>query len=193
MPASKRAARRREHLEPHEIKSFLAAAKNNPRNGVRNYCACLLMFRHALRVSELTQMKLNDINLKTKSFHVPRGKGCDDACHELYNGESGAIRAWLVERAKMNPPESCDTLFISERRKPLSRVTVHLMVRLIAEAAGLGHLEVHPHMLRHSTGFDLVNKGVDIRVIQGYLGHRSISSTVRYTKLDRKRFKGLFR
>jgi site-specific recombinase XerD len=66
------------------------------------------------------------------------------------------------------------------------------MVRQIAEAAGLGHLEVHPHMLRHSTGFDLINKGVDIRVILGYLGHRSISSTVRYTKLDKRRFKGLF-
>jgi type 1 fimbriae regulatory protein FimB len=193
MPASKRSKRRREHLEPHEIKSFLAAAKKNPRNGIRDYCAMYLMFRHGLRVSELCGMKLTDINLRTKTFHVPRGKGCDDACHELYNGEPSAIRAWLVERAKMNPPADVDTLFISERRKPLSPVTVHLMVRLIAEAAGLGYLEVHPHMLRHSCGFDLINRQIDIRTIQGYLGHRSISSTVRYTKLDRKRFKGLFK
>ena len=47
-------------------------------------------------------------------------------------------------------------------------------------------------MLRHSCGYVLVNKGTDIRIIQGYLGHHSISSTVRYTKLDRKRFAKLF-
>jgi site-specific recombinase XerD len=47
-------------------------------------------------------------------------------------------------------------------------------------------------MLRHSCGYALVNKGTDIRIIQGYLGHRSISSTVRYTNLDSKRFAKLF-
>jgi type 1 fimbriae regulatory protein FimB len=137
-------------------------------------------------------MKLSDINVDTKEFHVNRLKGCDSGPHELYNGESPAIRAWLVERTKMNPPEDCDTLFISERRKPLSRCTVWLMIRQTAEAAGLEDLEIHPHMLRHSCGYALVNKGTDIRIIQGYLGHRSISSTVRYTKLDSKRFAKLF-
>jgi site-specific recombinase XerD len=92
----------------------------------------------------------------------------------------------------MDPPAGVDTLFISERRKPLSRVTVWHMIGLVAKAAGLEHLSIHPHMLRHSTGFNLVNKGTDIRIIQGYLGHRSISSTVRYTKLDSKRFAKLF-
>jgi type 1 fimbriae regulatory protein FimB len=53
-------------------------------------------------------------------------------------------------------------------------------------------LDIHPHMLRHSCGYALVNKGTDIRIIQGYLGHRSISSTVRYTALDSRRFAKLF-
>ncbi len=137
-------------------------------------------------------MKLKDINVETKELHVNRLKGCDSGAHELYNGESPAVRAWLVERAKMNPPEDCDTLFISERRKPLARCTVWKMIGLIAAAAGLEHLDIHPHMLRHSCGYALVNKGTDIRIIQGYLGHRSISSTVRYTNLDKKRFAKLF-
>jgi type 1 fimbriae regulatory protein FimB len=92
----------------------------------------------------------------------------------------------------MEPPADVDTLFISERRKPLLRCTVWLMIGQTAKAAGLEHLEIHPHMLRHSCGYALVNKGTDIRIIQGYLGHRSISSTVRYTKLDSKRFAKLF-
>jgi type 1 fimbriae regulatory protein FimB len=192
MAISCRLKRRREYLTQDEIDKLLFAGKTSSRNPVRDYCILLLMFRHGLRVTELCSIKLSDVDVDAKTFHVNRLKGCDSGPHEFYNGESQAVKAWLVERAKLNPPIDCDTLFISERRKPLSRVTVWLMIRQTAEAAGLEHLEIHPHMLRHSCGYALVNKGTDIRIIQGYLGHRSISSTVRYTKLDSKRFAKLF-
>jgi type 1 fimbriae regulatory protein FimB len=184
--------RRREYLTQDEVDKLLSASKSSSRNPIRDYAILLLMFRHGLRVSELCAVRLSDVNVDTKEFHVSRLKGCDSGPHELYNGESPAIKAWLIERAKMNPSETCDTLFISERRKPLSRCTVWLMIGQAAQTAGLEHLEIHPHMLRHSCGYALVNKGTDIRIIQGYLGHRSISSTVRYTKLDGKRFAKLF-
>jgi type 1 fimbriae regulatory protein FimB len=190
--ANTRKQRRREYLTPDEIERLLAATKTASRNSERDYAILLLMFRHGLRVSELCGLKLDDINLETKEFHVKRLKSCESGPHPLYNGETSAIRTWLVERARMNPPESLDTLFISERSKALSRVTVWLMITQVAEAAGLENLAVHPHMLRHACGYALVNKGTDIRIIQGYLGHRSISSTVRYTKLDSKRFAKLF-
>lgn len=189
---SKPAKRTREYLTKDELDRLLAAGKTATRNPERDYAILLLMFRHGLRVSELCAIKLSDIDVNTRAFHVGRLKGSDSGPHELYNGESQAVKAWLVKRVKMNPPAECDTLFISEQCKPLSRVTVWLMIGTIAKAAGLEHLAVHPHMLRHSTGYNLVNKGTDIRIIQGYLGHRSISSTVRYTKLDSKRFAGLF-
>ena len=186
--------RTREYLTQEELGKLLAASQDpmNSRNPARDYCLLLLMFRHGLRVSELCAMRLCDVNVATKELHVKRLKGCESGPHELYNGESGAIKAWLVEREKMNPPANCDTLFISERRKPLSRCTVWAMIGRLAEAAGLSHLDIHPHMLRHSCGYALVNKGTDIRIIQGYLGHRSISSTVRYTHLNSKRFAKLF-
>jgi type 1 fimbriae regulatory protein FimB len=192
MAISCRLKRRREYLTQDEIDKLLLAGKTSSRNPVRDYCMLLLMFRHGLRVTELCSIKLSDVDVDSKTFHVNRLKGCDSGPHEFYNGESQAVKAWLVERAKLNPPIDCDTLFVSELRKPLSRVTVWLMIRQTAEAAGLEHLEIHPHMLRHSCGYALVNKGTDIRIIQGYLGHRSISSTVRYTALDRKRFAKLF-
>jgi type 1 fimbriae regulatory protein FimB len=186
--------RTREYLTQEELGKLLAASQDptNSRNPTRDYCMLLLMFRHGLRVSELCAIRLSDVNVTTKELHVKRLKGCDSGPHELYNGESGAIKAWLVEREKMNPSANCDTLFISERRKPLSRCTVWVMIGRLAAAAGLDHLDIHPHMLRHSCGYALVNKGTDIRIIQGYLGHRSISSTVRYTNLDSKRFAKLF-
>jgi type 1 fimbriae regulatory protein FimB len=179
--------RTRDHLTSAEVDSLLAASKVTSRNPVRDYCALLLAYRHGLRVSELCAIKLSDINVDTKEFHVYRSKDGDSGVHELYNGESQAVKAWLLERAKLNPPADCDTLFISERRKPLSRCTVWLMIGNTAKAAGLEHLKIHPHALRHSCGYALINKpGVGVRVIQEYLGHRSISSTVRYTKLDSK-------
>lgn len=184
--------RKREYLTQEEIDKLLEASKRASRNPERDYAALLLMFRHGLRVSELCSLKLSDIDLDNKVFHVRRLKGCDHGVHEFYNGESGAVKEWLVKRAEMNPPQECEELFISERRRPLSRVTVFVMIRQVAEAAGLEHLELHPHMLRHSCGYVLVNKGVDVRVIQDFLGHRSISSTVRYTKLNRSRFAKLF-
>jgi type 1 fimbriae regulatory protein FimB len=187
-----RTKRTREYLTADEMGKLLTAAKTASRNPVRDYCALLLMFRHGLRVSELCSIKLSDINVQTKEFHVNRLKDCDSGPHELYNGEPTAVKAWLVERAKMNPPAGVDTLFISERRKPLSRITVWHMIGLVAKAAGLEHLSIHPHMLRHTTGYSLVNKGTDIRIIQGYLGHKAISSTVRYTALDSRRFAKLF-
>jgi len=192
MDNSFRKPRRREYLSSDEIERLLAASKTFSRNPQRDYCLLLLMFRHGLRISELTSLKLSDVNLELRELHVRRCKGSDGGPHPLFNGETGAIAAWLVERAKLNPPAGCDTLFISERRKPLSRVTAWVMVRQIAAAAGLEHLEIHPHMLRHSCGYTLVNRGTDIRVIQAFLGHRSITSTTRYAALDSKRFAKLF-
>ena len=192
MDNSFRKPRRREYLSLDEIERLLAASKTFSRNPQRDYCLLLLMFRHGLRISELTSLKLSDVNLELRGLHVRRCKGSDGGPHPLFNGETGAIAAWLVERAKLNPPAGCETLFISERRKPLSRVTARLMVRQIAAAAGLEHLEIHLHMLRHSCGYTLVNRGTDIRVIQAFLGHRSITSTTRYAALDSKRFAKLF-
>jgi integrase len=64
-----------------------------------DYCMLLLMFRHGLRVSELCSIKLSDINVDTKEFHVNRLKGSGGGPHELYNGERPAIKAWLVDES----------------------------------------------------------------------------------------------
>jgi type 1 fimbriae regulatory protein FimB len=184
--------RKREYLTGEEVEKLLAASKTASRNPVRDYAILLVMFRHGLRVSELCSLKLCDLHLEAGEFHVPRLKGSDSGVHPFYNGESGAIRAWLVERNKMKAPAEVEELFISERRKALSRVTVWLMVKQVAAAAGLEHLAIHPHSLRHSCGYSLVNRGVDIRVIQGFLGHRSINSTTRYTALASQRYAKLF-
>jgi type 1 fimbriae regulatory protein FimB len=189
---NRKVKRTREYLTPDEVEKLLATSKTVSRNATRDYAILLLMYRHGLRVSELCHLKLSDVNLELGEVHINRLKGSDGGPHPMHAGESAAIRAWLKERESMQVPAECDTLFVSERRQPMSRFTINVLVEKIGAAAGLEALDIHPHSLRHSCGYSLVNRNVDIRVIQSYLGHRQISSTIRYTKLNGSQFKGLF-
>jgi type 1 fimbriae regulatory protein FimB len=158
------------------------------------------MFHHALRVSEACQLRVNDVESENKLLHIKRLKNGKQIPHPLFPDDLKALRAWLKERSKMIEGHSTtDYLFISERRRPLHRATVWLMIGKAAEAAGLAKLKVHPHSLRHSAGFYLVDKlrdtgsGVtDIRLVQDFLGHKNIQNTAIYTQTDPQRFKNLF-
>jgi site-specific recombinase XerD len=78
-------------------------------------------------------------------------------------------------------------LFVTERGGPLTASTVRKLMTRAGEKAGLP-FPVHPHMLRHATGFYLANQGHDTRAIQHYLGHKQIAHTTRYTELAADRF-----
>lgn len=101
--------------------------------------------------------------------------------------ELRALRRLQREQVSKSP-----FVFVSERGTPFSIRGFQAMVERAARAAGFD-MKIHPRMLRHSCGYKLANDGVDTRTIQGYLGHRSIQHTVRYTELAPTRFKSLFR
>jgi type 1 fimbriae regulatory protein FimB len=185
-----RLPRSREYLTGPEIKKFLEAAKTATRNPVRDYCMMLLTYQHGLRVSELTGLTLSDIDLTERTININRLKNSVSGRHPLFTGEARALREWLSVRETMEP--DTDALFVSEQRRPLSRATVDLLVKTIAEAAGLGNLAVHAHMLRHSAGYSLINRGFDVRTVQVHLGHARLENTARYTALDHARLKNLF-
>jgi site-specific recombinase XerD len=83
-------------------------------------------------------------------------------------------------------------VFVSERGSPFTTAGFARMLERAAAGAGL-ELKAHPHMLRHACGYALANKGHDTRAIQGWLGHRSITSTAVYTALAPNRFKDFWR
>jgi type 1 fimbriae regulatory protein FimB len=190
--------RSREHLTPEEVSKLLSASKDKKlsRTPERDYCLLLLMVRHGLRVSEACKLKLSDVDLHAKVMHVKRLKQGKSTTHPLYNGEVKAIKDWMVKRQQMSMDAltlgAGDTLFISERRTPISRSMVWVLIDRYATAAGLSGLHIHPHMLRHACGYDLANRGADTRLIQGFLGHQNIQHTVKYTELDPRRFANLY-
>jgi site-specific recombinase XerD len=83
-------------------------------------------------------------------------------------------------------------VFVSERGSPFTTAGFARMIGRAAASAGL-ELKAHPHMLRHACGYALANKGHNTRAIQGWLGHRSITSTAVYTALAPNRFNDFWR
>jgi site-specific recombinase XerD len=174
------------YLTQEEVRRLLSVARHHSRNPERDYLLLTLMYNHGFRVSELVgRLRVQDVDLVAKKLHVTRAKGSQGGSHDLVNDEAKLIKAWL----ELRPQTECDTLFVSERKRPLNRKAVWAMIQKFADAAGFD-FPVYPHMLRHATGYALVNNGADIRKIQDYLGHVSITSTQRYTNLDSRRFEG---
>jgi type 1 fimbriae regulatory protein FimB len=181
---------RRDYLRIAEIERLLSAAKKT-RNPERDYTLVLTMFRHALRVSEACALRLSDLNLEVGELFIRRAKGSKSGSHPVFNGETAALKSWLAVRDKMNVPPDVDSLFVSEQRKALNRCSVWHLVKNLAREAGLEGVRVHS--LRHSTGYHLINQNRDLRLIQDFMGHASVQSTVRYTCVNTKRYATLFR
>jgi type 1 fimbriae regulatory protein FimB len=181
--------RAKNFLTEAEIEKFLRLSRKG-RHGVRNFAMMLLAYRHGLRVSELVNMRVADVDLDTARVFVRRCKGSLSTSQPLDGDEIRALRAWL--RRRMNAP-CCNSplLFLSERG-PMTRQAMNYTVAEIGRRSELP-LKVHPHMLRHSCGYALANKGCDTRVIQDYLGHRNIRHTQLYTRTAAVRFEGLWR
>jgi len=178
--------RTRAHLTAAEIERLLKTAGKN-RHGHRDATMILVAYRHGLRVSELTDLRWDQIDFNAATLHVRRAKRGTPATHPIVGDEMRALRRLQREQDPKSP-----FVFTSERGSPFTTAGFARLLERAAEAAGLG-VKVHPHMLRHACGFALANKGHDTRALQAYLGHRNIQHTVRYTELSANRFRGLWR
>ena len=118
---------------------------------------------------------------------VRRLKGSLSTDQPITGNALRALKTYLQSRTDRLP-----WLFVSERGTPLTRQGLYYLITVIGQRAGLKHVHVHPHMLRHSCGYALADKGADARLIQDYLGHRDLRHTARYTRTAVKRFEGLW-
>jgi type 1 fimbriae regulatory protein FimB/type 1 fimbriae regulatory protein FimE len=178
--------RKREYLIPDEVERLLQASSKLGRHGARDRTLILIAYRHGLRVSELVALRWDQVDLKAGLLHVARLKNGLASTHPIRGPELRALR-----ELRRNYPSS-PYLFVSELGGPLTPATVRKLITRAGERARLP-FPIHPHMLRHSTGYKLANDGHDTRSIQQYLGHRNITHTVRYTELSPERFKGFWK
>src|SRR6516165_9729624 len=172
------AYRPREYLTEAEVSKLIDAARRRGRNGLRDSAAILLAYRHGLRAQELCQLRWSQIDLRHGRLHVNRAKGGQESVHPLHGPELRALRP-----LQGNGPY----VFVTEAGTPVTTAWFLRMVQRTGVAAKLA-FPVHPHMLRHSTGYKLANDGHDTRSLAHYLGHRNLQSTARYTALSPERF-----
>jgi type 1 fimbriae regulatory protein FimE len=164
-----------------------AARQADGRVAERDALLIMIAYRHGLRASELAGLRWDQIDLKAGAFHVARRKNGSPSTHPLRGPELRALRSWKRQQDEMAP-----YVFTSLRGGPLTTRTIHFVVAAAGKAAGI-KFPVHPHMLRHATGFYLASAGQDTRAIQLYLGHKNIQHTVRYTELSPLRFKDFWK
>lgn len=182
-----RELRLRDYLTRDEVASLLRAAKKGPRHATRNHAMILIAYRHGLRASELVQLRWSDIDLERGTMYCRRAKGSRSSVHPMKPDEVAALEK-VFARRKL---QASDYVFPSERSEKMSRSAFWRVVAQAGERADLP-VKAYAHLLRHSCGYFLANKGCDLRLIQDYLGHKQIQNTVRYTALNPARFVGLW-
>jgi type 1 fimbriae regulatory protein FimB/type 1 fimbriae regulatory protein FimE len=172
-----------------EVEKLMKAARGDEsrRYGHRDATMILVAFRHALRVSELVNLRWSDVDFKAARLNVRRLKGSVSGVHPIDGDELRALRKLRTYDANV------EFVFTTERGGPMSAAGFRKMLSRLADDAGMSALKVHPHALRHATGFALVNKpGLNLRVIQDYMGHAQISNTAKYTALASGKFNGMW-
>lgn len=172
----------REYLTGDEISRLMKAAKTVGRHRARDAALILTAYRHALRVAELVTLRWDQVDFTVGMLYVKRLKKGTPSTQPIKGDELRNFRALQRDY----PPSPY--VFSSERGGPLSADAFQSITKRAGELANIP-FPVHPHMLRHACGYKLANDGRDTRSIQGYLGHRNIQHTVRYTDLAPDRFK----
>ena len=177
---------RRGYLTEAEVEKLCAAARARGRRGHRDATMILMAFRHGLRVSELVALRWAQVDLEAGRLRVIRRKGSDDSVQPLAGVELRGLR-----KLQRDQEPGARYVFLSERGAPMTASGFFKMLARAADSIGMS--DVHPHLLRHGTGFKLVNDGVDTRTLAAYLGHRQLNNTRRYTQMCATRFDGFWK
>ena len=172
-----------EVLSTEEIDRMEAAIDLSKWEGQRNRAIIEVLFSCGLRVSELVNLKFNDIFEREKFLRII-GKGDKERLVPISDSALHEIQLWLYDRnlMKIKPGEQ-DYVFLNRRGAHLTRTMILIMIKHTAEEAGITKT-VSPHTLRHSFATELLKGGADLRAIQEMLGHENIKTTQIYTHID---------
>ncbi len=175
-----------EFLNLNEIEKMLSV-KGTKINDARNNAIIEILYSCGLRVSELINLKIRDIDFNEKTLKCS-GKGNKERYVPIGKLALNSVKNYLKKRSRKNPIENNSFLFLNPSGKKLSRIAVWYVIKSISCKAGIGK-NAHPHTFRHSFATHLLEHGADLRVVQEMLGHSDITTTQIYTHIDRNRLK----
>jgi site-specific recombinase XerD len=161
-----------------ELDALLAAFDQEQWLGRRNYSLLLTMYNTGARVSEMTGLRRDQVQLGSKGLVQLYGKGRKQRQVPLWARTTRVLKTWFAELGEpANGPA-----FPTRRGEALSRFAVHLLLRnagcrAAAHCPSLKKKRISPHQVRHGTAMALLESGVDLAVIALWLGHESIETT----------------
>ena len=163
------------YLTEAEAHRLLMACEHDPRD----HAIITLMAYTGLRVSEVTGLDCEDINLGERTLTVVSGKGDKDRMVVFAQPTAVALRRWLEARDDVGH----SALFLNRSGSRITPRSLQRIVKKYADDAGI-RKTVTPHVLRHTMATTLLRHGADIRIIQQLLGHSTIATTQIYTHVD---------
>lgn len=159
--------------------------------GIRDKLILELFYSTGIRVSELSNLKISDIDFKERKINI-FGKGSKerivlfgDTCLKLLNLYLDKSRPYIL-----NDGDS-SYLFVNKRKNRLSENSIRIIIKNILKKSGL-NIKLTPHVLRHTFATDLLNNGADLRTVQELLGHENLKTTEVYTHITNERLKKVF-
>ncbi len=174
-------------LSLEEVEMLLEEVKGKKPLDQRNYAMLTLMYDSGLRVSEVLDLKISDLHLGESLIHVT-GKGSKQRIVPVTDECRNALNQYLTKGRKKLKTVTGEIIFVNSKGNPLSRIGFYKMIKDKAKKAGI-EKEISPHTLRHSFSTHLLDRGVDIRIVQEILGHSDISTTQIYTEVSKENLK----
>jgi integrase/recombinase XerD len=180
-------------LSPAETERLIEAAAGSAPRTLRDRALVELLYGAGLRVSEAVGLDKASVSIDDRVVRV-LGKGGKERIVPLGRPAAEAVRRYLALGRPHLDRRYRPELFLNARGGPLTRAGAFLVLRRLAERAGLEPERVHPHLLRHSFATHLLEGGADLRSVQEMLGHADLGTTERYTHVsDRRRREVYFR
>jgi site-specific recombinase XerD len=178
-------------LSPGEAERLIQAAAGTQPRDLRDQALAELLYGAGLRVSEATGLGKSGIDLDERLVRVI-GKGGKERVVPIGRQAAEALRRYLSRGRPYLDRRHRPELFLNARGGPLTRAGAFLILRKLAEKAGLDPHRVHPHLLRHSFATHLLEGGADLRSVQEMLGHADLSTTELYTHVTDRRRRELY-
>ena len=174
-------------LSPSETERLIEAATGTSPRTLRDRALVELLYGAGLRVSEATGLEKGSVSLEERIVRVV-GKGGKERLVPLGRPAAEAVRRYLALGRPHLDRRYRPDLFLNARGGALTRAGAFLILKKLADRAGLEPGRVHPHLLRHSFATHLLEGGADLRSVQEMLGHADLGTTERYTHVsDRRR------
>jgi integrase/recombinase XerC len=174
-----------------EITRILEAPDLTTPQGQRDRAWLELLYASGLRVSELTKLNLEQVNLDTREIRT-WGKGAKERMVLMGEPAARALAAYLNQTGPRLPDgKRSSALFLNRYGERLTERSIQSLLAKYAKKVGIGK-RVYPHMLRHTFATHLLDGGADLRVVQELLGHASLSSTQIYTHVSKSQAKKVY-